>query len=108
LIIATPTITTTPDASAITGANTGGNGWVRNATIKAGTSAVTFGFTAPTAGLGKEFRFAINASAGTVDGTAYTTTVYKTAVADATTGKGSISLTLGGAALLVNATVTVK
>jgi hypothetical protein len=108
LIIATPTITTTPDASAITGANTGGNGWVRNATIKAGTSAVTFGFTAPTAGLGKEFRFAINASAGTVDGTAYTTTVYKTAVADATTGKGSISFTLGGAALLVNATVTVK
>ncbi|NBO56916.1 MAG: hypothetical protein EBU84_20505, partial [Actinobacteria bacterium] len=61
-----------------------------------------------TAGLGKEFRFAIIASAGTVDGVASTTTVYKTAVADATTGKGSISFTLGGAALLTNAQITVR
>ena len=109
-IIATPTITTTPAAGTVTGAADGGgvNGWVRTAAIKTGTSAVTFGFTAPTAGLGKEFRFGIIASAGTVDGVAYTTTVYKTAVADATTGKGSISFTLGGAALLTGATVTVR
>jgi len=108
LIIATPTITTTPAAGTVTGSADGVNGWQRAAAVKTGTTSVTVGFTAPTAGLGEEFRFAIVASAGTVDGTASTTTVYKTAVANATTGAGTISFELGGAALLTNANVTVR
>jgi len=112
LIIATPTITTTPAAGTVTGSLTvptnANNGWQRQTLVKTGTSAVTVGFTAPAAGLGEEFRFEIAASAGTVDGTAFTTPVYKTAVANATTGAGSISFTLGGAALLTDAVVTIK
>ncbi|NBS62628.1 MAG: hypothetical protein EBT26_11445, partial [Microbacteriaceae bacterium] len=104
---ATVTVTTTPTAGTVTGSNAGGVGIQHAAAIKTGTSAVTIGITAPTGQEGKEFRFKLTASAGTVDGTVSTTSVYKNVVTDATTGKGSLSFTLGGAALLTNATLTV-
>jgi len=106
-LTATVTVTTTPTAGTVTGTNAGGVGIQHAAAIKTGTSAVTIGITAPTGQEGKEFRFKLTASAGTIDGTASTTSVYKNVVTDATTGKGSLSLTLGGAALLTNATLTV-
>ncbi|NBO53905.1 MAG: hypothetical protein EBU84_04785, partial [Actinobacteria bacterium] len=106
-LTATVTVTTTPTAGTVT-ATSPGTGRIHAAAIKTGTSAVTIGITAPTGQEGKEFRFRLTASAGTVDGTASTTSVFKNVVTDATTGKGSFSFTLGGAALLTNATLTVR
>ncbi|NBO27250.1 MAG: hypothetical protein EBU96_10775, partial [Actinobacteria bacterium] len=104
---ATVTVTTTPAAGTVTATSPGVTGRLHAANIKTGTSAVTIGITAPAGQEGKEFRFKLTASAGTVDGTVSTTSVYKNVVTDATTGKGSLSFTLGGAALLTNATLTV-
>ena len=106
-LAATVTVTTTPTAGTVT-ATSPGTGRIHAANIKTGTSAVTIGITAPAGQEGKEFRFRLTASAGTVDGTASTTSVFKNVVTDATTGKGSFSFTLGGAALLTNATLTVR
>ena len=105
-LAATVTVTTTPAAGTVT-ATSPGTGRIHAANIKTGTSSVTIGITAPTGQEGKEFRFRLTASAGTVDGTASTTSVFKNVVTNATTGAGSFSFTLGGAALLTGATLTV-
>jgi hypothetical protein len=82
---------------------------VSGVTVRPGTSTITFGITAPAGHLGKIFRIKGTASAGTVTGTlagAAATEAYVDITTDATTGKGSGTFTLGGAALLNGATLT--
>jgi len=86
-----------------------------NAAVRTGTSAVTiratYGTSSPASG--STVRFRIYASAGTVDGVAATSAapIYKNATVSANSSLGkqvaSISLTLGGNALLAGAIVTI-
>jgi hypothetical protein len=96
------TVTAPVDAAAVAGTVDGGD---RAQSVRTGSSAITVGITNATAS--KTLRFKITASAGTVDGVAFTTPVYKN-ITTTSTGTGSVSFTLGGGALLNNATATVE
>jgi len=96
------TVSAPADAATATGTVDGGN---RAQSVRTGSSAITVAVT--NAEASKNLRFKVTASAGTVDGVAFTTPQYKV-VATSSTGTGSLSFTLGGGALLNSATVTVE
>ena len=95
------TAVTPSNAAAQTGTLAGGD---RAQAVPTGTSSISYTVTGP---VSKTIRFSVVASAGTVDGTAYTTTSYYN-VATSSTGAGTLSFTLGGAATTVGATVTIN
>jgi len=95
-------LTAPADAAAATGTLAGGT---RAQAVRTGTSVVTVKATHAT--VGSVLRFSAVASAGTVDGVAYTTTQYKNATVGSL-GTASVSFTLGGNATLVGATLTVN
>ena len=96
------TVSAPTDAAAVTGTVDGGN---RAQSVRTGSSAITVAVS--NAEVSANLRFKITASAGTVNGVAYTTPQYAV-VATSATGTGSLSFTLGGGALLNTATVTVE
>ena len=95
-------LTAPADAALATGTLAAGT---RAQAVRTGTSAVTVKATHATAG--SVLRFSAAASAGTVDGVAYTTTQYKNATVNSL-GYAYVSFTLGGNATLLNATLTVN
>jgi len=96
------TVTAPADAAAVAGTVDAGD---RAQSVRTGSSAITVSVT--NAAVSSNLRFKVTASAGTVDGVAFGTPQYKV-VATSSTGAGSLSFTLGGGALLTNATVTVE
>jgi hypothetical protein len=100
-------ITTTAPADALDSATTPTN--ISGVDVRPGTSTITFGITAPAGHLGKIFRIQGDVSAGTITGSiagAVATRAYVDITTSATTGKGSGTFTLGGAALLNGAHLT--
>ena len=95
-------MTAPADAAAVAGTVDAGD---RAQSVRTGSSAITVSVT--NAAVSSNLRFKVTASAGTVDGVAFGTPQYKV-VATSSTGAGSLSFTLGGGALLTNATVTVE
>ena len=95
-------LTAPADAALATGTLAAGT---RAQAVRTGTSAVTVKATHAT--VGSVLRFSAVASAGTVDGVAYTTTQYKNATVGSL-GTASVSFTLGGNATLLGATLTVN
>jgi hypothetical protein len=96
------TVTAPADAAAVAGTVSGDN---RTQSVRTGSSAITVGVTS--AKVSATIRLKIVANAGTVDGTVYTTPVYKNVTTDAA-GAGSVSFVLGAGATITGKTVTVS
>jgi hypothetical protein len=92
--IATLEVTTPADAAAVSGTTTA------TQDVRTGTSAITVEFTGTAS---STYRFALTSSAGTLNGASGTTAQYVNATTNSL-GTGTISYTLGGAALLAGAT----
>jgi trimeric autotransporter adhesin len=104
-------ITAPADAAAQTGtldnADDGTAADVRQAAVRAGTTDVTLVATSTVALAGSTLRFRIAGSAGTIDGVAVATPVFKNVVVNAL-GEATISFTIGGNGTIAGQSVTVR